>query len=507
MAQDSDVISLLGRLPQKNENEKTNNNKFSSPFLIDNQSDSFGEEIELIRNFRDTFIVSSTQSAPIDSINMAVQRGVALISPYILTTPEQYIGQHEAFFTAFRERFKNAQFCHDEFGDLPQEAYTIIAMGSQFCQLRKTPNGTIETGLPLIDKHLTENEKAYLSDIQTAYDDTYLDAQATCALPMLYHIYEDLTDIKNLMLSGDMPNPDIQKKGQIIANLIVQYEDLPPEDTIEHEICLLLKNIETLRVKKEYHYDSEFYDLFKEDGFSEENIKVSLESLGIMPSKTNIALVLNTLEALETFPQVRSQTALEYYKDVTLAPLVKFLEYYPNADPDIVSFALVEAFLPYGQGEQQTKEEIMLAEDISQYTEEAFSQETFEKFIAWKEGKEDQWGQYPEKKEELESFCVCKNLVTMYDCIRHISLGYTRNLIIANDITQGEFLYNNIDPQLVQNKDIADELINSLGELEHSINSAFKETPQEISQMEEEIPPPENKTRLQLVTKNWTPDT
>ncbi|MGB1077338.1 MAG: hypothetical protein ACPG05_03450 [Bdellovibrionales bacterium] len=507
------LVSLSEQYPEKHLKKTSYRNNFSAPFFTDDTSDSFDAEIARLRSFRDSFIVASTNCLPFTSINTAVQRGAALIAPYFFPQPEQYDGQHDQNFQKLLNRLKNAQVCEDEFGDVPQEVFTLIAMGSEFCRQDKGKDGKLTTGLPDIDALLTEEEQLYLEQIHYALETGEVDETYPYAHVILYHTYEDLLQIRDLMLSGDMQSPNIQDKGQMIANIIARYVEPPTYDMIEHEICTLLKSIETLKERKPYHYDHEIYELIKQDGFDPENLPASLTSLDITPSKENQDIVLSVLEALEGYPISRTQSAIELYKDKSLAPLVKFLEYYPNADPEIVSYALFEEFLPYGPYDAESDNHTQLIEDVNTVIEGIFDDDTLERFMAWKIASTEDgndWDKFPDKKEQLQSFYACKDLISLYEASKHISLRYYLNLVIQDDIRTAEFLLENLSADHLINKDIADELITNMEQIGLDIEDAYT-TPEpafspESDEGETPDAPQTPRTHLKLVTKDWTPD-
>lgn len=503
----SKIVNLSHQHTQPSQNlaKKTDyEQNFSAPFLVSSDSDDFSEDIKTLRNFRENFILSSSKSAPITSVNMAFQRGIALITPYLCPTKEHYEGQHEESFHLFKKRLENAKLCEDEFGYITPEVFTLIAIGSEFCN----PKDPI---FKEIEQHLTKEEKIYIETINNAYKTGHLDDEYPYAHVMFYHMHEELLETKKMMLDGQLHMPCIEQQGRILTGLMASYDEGTPADTIEHELCTLLKEIEVLRYRKDEDYDSEIYDFLEEDGFDSEKLETTLQLLNVPTNHTIINLIDRVIENLEIFPQSRTKEPFEIFKERTLSPLIKFLEYYPDADEDVVLYALVEAHLPYSKIGFLSQNDQALAGEMHETLKEFFPPETVKRFQQWNKTLNDQnrWKHEPEYiQEQLESLCACIVLVQNFEINKNLQLGYQKNLLIADDISDADIMLEAFQAINLKNKDLADEFHTELEQIGLNITDAFSEpiideNIHELSDIADRIQP---ESHLTLVTPDYKPE-
>ncbi len=525
----SKVVKLSEKFPNNKLKASTCEENFSSPFLLDQDGDDFNTEIQSIREFRELFTLISTQCSTHNTLKTAVKRGAALVAPYLLPKGEKYSQQNQQALNKLNQRYISALNCQDEMGPLSPEVYTLIAMGPEFCKFTSGTTQGYVSAFPEIEKHLTVAERELLINLHIANKQGVIDGEFEHSHVMFYHMLENLSDIKQGLLVGDIDSADVSSQGQMIADVLSEYEMPAVADMVEHEICQLLRDIETLKTITPVEHDHELYQIFKQGKFDPDHLDVTVQELGIPDSPLNLKIIYTILEQLDLSPLSSTKQGFEIFKHNTLSPLLTFLDYYPDADPLVVTYALAEDFLLYDECDEYEDEAKLNIGDVlmSTIVHNATPEEA-KKLIAYKQAsivEGDFQRECPELAQELQAFHTCKKLVQIYQVNRHLELSAYKNLLIHEDIEEAEKLITEGRPRFFENADLIEEVVNNIEQLKLNIENAYEYPPLTIEEQDEletikqdqsgtheeladiDVEGAVQKTRhLRLVTKDWTPE-
>lgn len=407
----------------------------------------------------------------IKSVLTGLDRGIALLQPYLFPEEETYDGQYKDSLKIIEARKK--QINRDDLninGDdfIYPEISTLAILGKDLLDK------------PELREQLTQEEIRYIEEINNAYRSKYIDLTGQHAVIVLFQIEEKLQNIRTSILNGTL-NPKDDALKQKLDNIFEMVQTIDANETdIERDLLEIYQDVGFL-VQTALPNDAVWYlNPLQHPHFDVEETSEYLHFCGIPDTKSNIEISSLMIDNISQSYKLPPHAAFKHYAERSLGALRKFIEFHPNADEDIITYALFEDLLI-----DESFDSSSIDPSIANLIAEVVSEEQMEKFEDWKYASQKVGARFSNDsddiKDQLETFYACKNLMNLYKYKAHLELPPKRHPLIGEDIFDAEAGVAEISPDNVPDaylnaeiEAIGEELNNKL-ELLHI--AGFEGTP------------------------------